>query len=138
MDIRFQHDTVKAGAEVVLLIALTNATASKIELYRATTGHHPYTIRLLDSKAKVPPLTAFGKALRGEPLLREGSKVPGIILDQGFWLTIAAGQTREDRLYLFEEFDLSQPGVYTVQLERIDPATKIVVKSNADTLTVSK
>jgi hypothetical protein len=38
---------------------------------------------------------------------------------------------------LDERFDLSKPGSYTVQLERLDPATKLTVKSNIVTLTVA-
>ena len=133
MNIRLQHETVKAGAEVVVLIELTNTSDSEIELYRARKGWHSYTIKVLDSGKNAPALTAFGKALRGELLKREGDKVPGIIVGSGFGLSIAPGQTREDSLYLNSEFDLSRPGVYTIQLERngtglqsVDPATKVV------------
>jgi hypothetical protein len=111
MNISLPHKTVIAGAEVVVLIELTNTSDSEIELYRARTGRHYYTIDVRDSGKKAPALTAFGKALRGEPLKREGDKVPGIIVGNGFLLSIAPGQTREASLFLDSEFDLSRPGV---------------------------
>ena len=118
MHISLQHETVKAGAEVVVLIELTNTSDSEIELYRARKGWHSYTIKVLDSGKNAPALTAFGKALRGELLKREGDKVPGIIVGSGFGLSIAPGQTREDSLYLNSEFDLSRPGRGTTNTSR--------------------
>ncbi len=70
-------------------------------------------------------------------MIREEGKPQRIIPGgSGTFVMIAPGQAAKDVVVLSQQVDLSQPGEYKVRLERVDPATKIPVKSNTVTLTV--
>lgn len=46
------------------------------------------------------------------------------------------GETMTDRVNVSKVYDLTQPGRYTIQFQRLDPETKTFVKSNEITVTL--
>lgn len=120
------HGTVRPGAEVWVVISL----------WHARSGRAPYTVHVLDQAAKPVPLRALERVFRGEAAPQEKGKPMRIRTGSGYSMKIAPGETAKDEIVIQDQVDLSQPGEYTIQLERVDPATKVLVKSNKVTLTV--
>ena len=137
MSISLVHGTVKPGSEVPVTVEATNTSAGPFDFIIARGGASLYTIQVFDSAGKAVPLTPFGAALQRGRYLHEEGKPPRVLVGSAGGHTIAPGETAKDMVDLDERFDLSKPGSYTVQLERLDPATKLTVKSNIVTLTVA-
>jgi hypothetical protein len=138
MNISLKNGTVRPSSEVPITVELTNTSGAQIELWRARTGPPPYTVEVFDRAGKAAPLTAVGSAFRkGEAAVRENGKAVRVFPGGGSFIKIAPGETVKDWLFIENQFDLSPPGTYSIQLERIDPATKLPVKSNTVTLTVA-
>jgi hypothetical protein len=138
MSISLKDSTVKPGSEVALGIELTNTSTKAISLWRSRSGPPPYAIKILDRQARSASLTAKGKAFQnGEAVIRENGRIVRAFPGSGTQVSIAPGETAKDSIYIDDQFDLTQPGTYTIQLERVDPASKVGVKSNTVTLTVA-
>lgn len=140
INISFTSETVKPGAEVQVSVNVTNTSAEPISLWRARTGPPPYTVEVFDRAGKGARLTPVGAAFRrGDLVIREQGKPQRIIPDgSGAFVAIAPGETAKDVVLLSQQVDLRQPGAYRIRLERVDPATKVRVKSNTLTLTVAE
>lgn len=136
MRIRLVQNSVKPGAEVQVVVDITNTSDSPIHLVRAKSTRAPYNVRALDSAGKAAPLTVQERMFRGEAVAQDKGKPMRIRVGSGYVMTIAPGETAKDTIIIHDQVDLSQPGEYTIQLERVDPKTKIPVKSNTVTLTV--
>jgi hypothetical protein len=63
----------------------------------------------------------------------QDNKPPRAIVGTGSSVTLARGETTKDAVSIENQSDLSLPGAYKIQLERVDPATKLLVKSNIAT-----
>lgn len=136
MSIHLVQNTVKPGAEVQVIVELTNISDAPIHLVHAKSARAPYNVRAIDGSGKSVPLTDEERALRGEAVAQEKRKPMRIRIGGGYVRTIGAGETAKDPIIIQDQVDLNQPGEYTIQLERVDPVTKIIVKSNTVTLTV--
>jgi hypothetical protein len=135
MRINLKDGTVKPGSEVQVMVELTNTSAGNISLWRSRTGPSPYTIRVVDPAGKA---LATRDAIRnGKAGLGSDNKPPRAVVGTGSSVTIAPDETKKDAVSIEDQFDLSQPGAYEIQFERIDPSTKLVVKSNIVTLTIA-
>jgi hypothetical protein len=138
MSISLKERTVKPGSEVQVAVELTNGSTERIWLWRSRTGPPPYTIKLLDREGKGAALTAKGRAFqKGEAVIRENGRIVRAFPGSGEQASVAPGETVKDSVSIDDQFDLTQPGTYTIQLERIDPVTELLVKSNSVTLTVA-
>jgi hypothetical protein len=84
-----------------------------------------------DDKGNSPPETKYQRVLRGEEPLTEPwvASVATISVDPG--------KTFSDAMIANKFYDLSKPGKYKIQVQRTDPASKVVVKSNVITVTVT-
>lgn len=138
MSISLKDSTVKPGSDVQVGIELTNTSTEPISLWRSRSGPPPYTIRVLDRQARSAGLTAKGKAFqKGEAVIRENGRIVRAFPGSGSQVSIAPGETAKDSVFIDDQFDLTQPGTYTIQLERVDPASRVLVKSNVVTLMVA-
>ncbi len=137
MSISLKDGTVKPGAEVQVAVDLTNTSGAPIQLWHARSGRASYTVQALDRDGKAAPLTALERVFRGEAAEQEKGKPMRVRTGGGYFMTIAPGETAKDAIIIQDQVDLSQPGAYTIQLERIDPATNLPLKSNTVTLTVA-
>jgi len=97
-------------------------------------------IQVVDHTGKAAQLTAVGIAFRnGEASIPEnGNKPPRAVVGTGSSVSLAPGEALNDAVSIENQFNLTEPGTYSIQLERVDPATKLVVKSNVVTLSVAK
>jgi hypothetical protein len=137
MKISLRDENVKPGSEIMVNVELTNTSASEIALVRIYTGPPPYTVYVFDREGKEAPSAPFGSALRkGETAMRQNGKVRNFGAASGGPVRIAPGKTAKDGVTIERMFEFA-PGTYTVRLERVDPYTKLLVKSNTVTLTVT-
>jgi hypothetical protein len=138
MSISLKDGTVKRGSEISVAVDLTNTSGTEIQLWRARSGPPPYKVQVFDHTGKAAVLTPTGNAFRkGEASVQEKGKVVRVFPGTGSFVRIAPGETTKDLVPIENQFDLSEPGTYNVQLERVDPVTKLLVKSKVVTLIVA-
>jgi hypothetical protein len=137
MVISLKDEAVKPGSEVQVLVDLTNTSAGRISVWRSRTGPPPYIIKVLDHAGKGVQPKLPGAATQDEKANMRDDKPPRAVAGTGSSVTLTPGETIKDAVSIGNQFDLSQPGAYKIQFERPDPATKLLVKSNIVTLTVS-
>lgn len=137
MRITLMQDAVKPGAEVQVVVDLTNTSGATIYFWHARSGRASYNVRALDRTGKEAPLTVIERVFRGEAVEQEKGKPMRIRRGSGYTMTIAPGETAKESIIIQDQVNLSKPGEYTIQLNRMDRATKILVKSNTVTLTVA-
>ena len=123
LEIDAPQDVVKSGSPMDIDIFATNATDHDLNLDNSL---ELYSIDVRDQSQKEPPITEAGKLL--QRLHGKGS---------GNYVPVKAGKvTGMGVLPISQLYDFGQPGEYTVQIARIDEATKTLVKSNTATITV--
>jgi hypothetical protein len=124
------EDVVKADSNVPLDIILTNTSDKDMSSGEILGGAElNYDIDVRGSKGELAPETSFGRKLH--------HKDPGFTLGGSVVAYhLKPGRTHETRSFLNRVYDLSQPGKYTIQVQRRDPGSNTIVKSNATTITV--
>jgi hypothetical protein len=139
MAVDLKPATVKPGAEVLLDIRLTNISDEPISLWSARRGPPVYAVEVLDREGKPAPLTPVGRAFRrGEMGYRDATgRLRLIAGGSGHFVHIAPGESGKDFFLVSAIVDLRAPGAYRIRLERVDPVTKVCVRSNTVTLNVA-
>jgi hypothetical protein len=129
------QDVFKSGSEIRLQIAITNITDSDIAISRAIDDTSAevggWTIEVWDDTDKAPPETQYQRLLRGEGLPDEPLEW-SVIMG-----SLSPGETFKDAMIVTKFYDLSKPGKYSIQVQRIDPTSKVAVKSDKITVTVT-
>jgi len=129
---------VKTGSPIVLHLAETNVCDQPLPYGSvAVQGGEPgqtlrmIDVRVYDSNGKPMPETRHGKTIRARvtllPLL--GPSFPPSY--------VRKGESFSEESDLNREFVLDKPGTYTVQAERLDYLSNVLVKSNTVTLTLT-
>jgi len=122
------REVVSAGAPIPAVVTFTNTSNHDIGIERAPVEFN-FKIDVHDSGGN-------------RPSLADGSKVPieGIETRGGshFSILVAPGEALKIDFEIDKAYDLSKPGTYTIQLSRLDEATKSEAKSNIITVTVMK
>ena len=140
MSIRLNQSTINPGAEVILEIDLTNTSGKDIRIVRLRYGPPLYGFKVFDRDGRAAPLTPRGEAVVNGKSCWKGKNgetrcvMGGSASDQ----LVAPGGTAHDAFCLSDYVDLSQPNEYSVQLQRRDPYTKLLVDSNTISLTVGR
>lgn len=115
--------SVKSGSEIRVEVWVTNTSDHKIDYDPGITN---LVFDVKNAQGEPAPLTVDGQNLR---------KVYGVGHAQLFPVpqgeTMPAGAAKLHRIY-----DLNKPGVYTIQVSRVDEESRAIVKSNIITLTV--
>src|SRR5579863_6639159 len=130
-----EHSNVAVGTEVRIRIVLTNMSDHKILLERSVGNNEGEVSNNLDifcSDGKSAPKTKHYMRLRGEFVERDqhGIGRPSFIGGM-YGEFVEPGKNFEDNIIVNHNYDLSQPGKYTIQVSRFDPAySKTWVKSN--------
>jgi hypothetical protein len=114
--------TVKAGAKVVIQIALTN-TSDKVMGERPDVRDQGFMVDVTVVGNGAAPDTEGGRQWKHDCGWRE--EMSGGILE------LNPGETRKRSLAISDLYDLTRPGQYTVQVHRY------TVKSNTITVTVT-
>jgi hypothetical protein len=133
------QSTAAPGSEVAIDVELTNVADKEIQIVRVS-GPPIYTFEAVDQNGKAAPLTPVGEAIASGRNCWKGKKGEMRCFAGGsaFVQRVAPGGKAHDEFVLSAYADLSAPNQYTVSLERIDPYTNLIVKSNAISVTVAK
>jgi len=128
------QSSFKATREIRLQVIITNTSQQEIAVGNAggeAAELSGYEIIVFDDKGNAPPETRYHKGVRRED--------PNIPVGTGSLVKVSLGpgQSLKDATILNRLYDLSKPGNYTIQVQRTDPETKTVVKSNIITLTIT-
>ena len=135
--LRMVENTSKAGSKVIVDVLLTNISSGKV-LLPAGGGEDIlpwYTIQVRRKDgAPVPESQLVQAQKRGsaKPLPPGMFKVDNYSRIMG---ELQPGQTAKERVVLNDLYDLSQPGDYVVQAERIEPANGAILKSTGHATT---
>jgi hypothetical protein len=93
---------------------------------------HHIDIRVLNKDGQPVPETDRGMLIHGRR--PRGSTV----ISHAVAVPVAPGESTPENFDLAKEFDLTKPGEYTVQAQRMDYPTQTLVKSNTITFTITK
>ncbi len=138
MIISLKQNTVAPGAQAILNVDITNTSDKEVQLFKSRSGRTPYSFQVLDRNGKSAPLTPEGRStLNGQSVVRDEKGNVRLLVGTGGAVPVAPGGTLHDEVVV-TDYDLSQPGEYTIRLRRTDPATKLTVTSNTVTLVVAK
>jgi len=129
--------TSKAGSKVIVDVLLTNTSSGRV-LLPAGGGEDIllwYTIQVRRKDGTPVPESQLIQAQK-----RESSKPlpPGMFKVDNYSRIMGElqpGQTAKDRVVLSDLYDMSQPGDYVVQAERIEPANGAILKSTGPAAT---
>jgi hypothetical protein len=128
------HDTFKSGDEIKLQIAITNIADHAITISRAIDNTSAevggFGIDVQDDKGNAAPETRYQRALRGEDPTAQ-------ITWSSVLIPLPPGQTFKDAMIVNKFYDLRKGGTFRIQVQRTDLSSKIAVKSNVITVTVS-
>jgi len=128
----------KAGTAINLSIAWKNLSDRSFRVAQEYKNpkrvDEAYRTYVRDEKGNLAPETAWGREIRtgkseGPPTLQTGA---------AYRYDLEPGEVFTQSILLNRLYDLSQPGKYTVQVEHLDPQTKLAVKSNVIELSVTK
>ncbi len=127
----------KAGSDVRIEIVVTNVSRRDITVSRSNGEGQAelsgYTAEVRDRKAHLISETTYGRGLRGE---ESSSAGPIVSITSDLVYPLQPNQQLKDVLIVNKLRDMSQPGVYVVQVQRTDPDSGILVKSNKITVRV--
>jgi hypothetical protein len=132
------QSTVKAGTEVKVNITMMNITNHEIYYVAPITGRETdlqsgFRTDVRDSQGKPAIETTWGLKVHGtDPHRRPFS---GSVVS---WpISLKPGQVFEKELTISKEYNLNEPGKYTIQVDRSDTQSDVVIKSNVITVTVT-
>jgi hypothetical protein len=137
--ISMKDSQLSVGAEARVSVVVTNvsdhaiAVVHRLKLGEGRTGEGSFAVYVRDMEGHLVPETKYGHKLRtgedppGEPMMGvSGSASLG---------GIPPGEADKSAVTLNNLYDLTQPGTYTVQVQRLDK-NKVLVKSNTLTFTM--
>jgi hypothetical protein len=137
LTVRAVRDVTPAGSPVLVDATLTNNSNHSISVWREKQGS--YRVFVTDERGVRPPDRRLGyRNGRFDVTLVPPEKVAEVLSGSGACVTVKPGETQTEGIEVSKLYDLSKPGKYTIQVERGDPESTVIVKSNAITVTVSK
>jgi dipeptidyl aminopeptidase/acylaminoacyl peptidase len=128
IEISAASDEVQVGGDARIVIALNNTSDREILF-----AHHPGTNNP-EFSYRIEVRNAAGHEVEETPYAREArtrQQTEGRSVDY-----VQPGMSSVQTAHLARLVNLTRPGRYTVQVSRVDPATKAVVESNEITLNV--
>lgn len=128
LTIATKESTVRAGSPVLVEVKMENKSDHDLAVYRAVSGDLDqggwvYKVSVRDTKGVEPPQTKFAQSVG--------------VAGSGGYVSLRPEKTLTDRCNVAKLYDLSRPGNYTIQVERLDEQSKAFVKSNTITVTVT-
>jgi hypothetical protein len=133
LTISLPQASVPVGSGIPLDIRMTNVTDHEISYGIGCAPFYEFDVR--DNQGR--------PAKETEKNLRLHFKDPKFVMQDAVTCQSAhiyplgPGKTYEDNFKIGDYYDFSRPGRYTIQAEREDFDTKVLVKSNTVTLTVT-
>ena len=139
MKISLNPAIAAVGSPVNIHIELLNTSSKEVAIFRRKAGPPLYTVEVLDTAKRAVPLTPYGLASsKGEMAFKDDKGNVRMMVSSGRMVPIPPGGTLEDEVILTELYDLTQPGTYTVRVERKDLDAGPKISSNMITLTIVK
>lgn len=128
LTIETKKSTVKAGSAVWVEVKMENKSDHDLSVYRAISGDLDqcgwvYRVHIRDTKGVEPSQTKFAQSVG--------------VGGSGGYIPLRPEKTITDRCNVAKLYDLSRPGKYTIQVERLDEQSKAFVESNTITVTVT-
>lgn len=128
------QDTYKSGDEIKLLIEITNTSDHAMTIGRAIDKTSAeiagFSVDVVDDQGNAASETRYRRALRG-------ADPSAPLVWSSVLISLPAGQTFKDAMIVNKFYDLRKGGTFKIQVQRTDLPSKIVVKSNVLTVTVS-
>jgi hypothetical protein len=140
LTIAAEEPSVKAGSPVWVDATVENKSDRDISVYRENTpdqGGWTYKVDVWDEKGAMAAETRFGRMIQGHIPAEELAREPYVIVGSGGYMPLYPGKTLTDRVNLSKLYDLGRPGRYTVQFQEFHEQSKLFVKSNKITVTVT-
>ncbi len=137
------YDVVMTGSEVRVRITLTNTSNHDIgvnfdRLASSPSGEEHYGIEVQNDKGIRAPLTRHGHRMRGEvPDPPTVDDIADDLFGSDFLISVKPRDVTHDTIIANKMYDLIQPGKYSIQVNRWDPESNTMVKSNTITVTVA-
>ena len=144
LSLRAEHDTVKAGAPVILKETLTNRSDHNVT-YGRDVDHPGCAVDVLDESAKFPADKKLGyrrgrldiermaRTLSPEEFIKSGLATGSLA-----WITLKPGEAWVETCDVSSFYDMTKPGIYRITAEFHDPESAGAVKSNMIEVTVVK
>lgn len=131
------ESTVHVGSAIKLSIKMTNISDHDIYHVAALIGgemklRSNLVLNVSNSEGNPATETALGKEVHDTEVNRPPRS--GSIFNSR--VVVKPGKTTTETRVLNEEFDLNNPGTYTVKAQRRDPESNLLVESNALKITV--
>jgi hypothetical protein len=130
--------SVKAGSDVTIEVIFTNTSKNHIVFAsgakREDQGELDYTVEVRDSSSARATETGRGHTLRTGEDSPSGETY--LIISSTMNIDVPPGGTVRREILINRLYDLSKPGKYTIQVERIIGSSSVVIKSNALPVTV--
>jgi hypothetical protein len=116
------QQTAESGSAIVVMALLTNTSQQTFASARWVGGpDYSFKINVFDSRGKPAPFSEKYRAqLRGV----------GLPMGSTQHYYVGPGQTTKERIDVTEQYDLSTPDEYAIQVHRLDERSGIDVKSN--------
>jgi hypothetical protein len=132
--------TVKAGSLVALNVVTTNTTGHNIVLWAEKADREQagvtYRVNVSDINGKPLPDTPFGRQVKNRTDIPNENHPTAFAGPSGEKLVLKPGESWPETIILNSLYDFKQPGIYTIQVERFDPVSGTMVKSNAVAVTI--
>ena len=135
LEISMPNDVVQVGSVTTVNVVLTNTSNHEIATFRLLGWGRGYEVDVRNTQGKRPRdarevLAEKNKGAKGpiRTMIRGGSVRT---------VRLQPGQSMRDEINLTQMYDLSEPGKYTIQVQRTDDESKTVAKSNTIIVTVT-
>ena len=127
-----EENAIKAGSELWVDVALKNISSQDLTVLTGGAGptaEYYYRIEVLDEKGAAAPFTKRGDL----DLVKRSWRI------KVYYQTLKPGEALRDkeRLFISEWWDVSQPGKYSIVVQRFDGASRQVVRASPVTVTVT-
>jgi hypothetical protein len=127
-------NVVTSGSDVIVKIVLTNTTDKPIYIYYSMSkdpGELDYSMTVRNEKGELAPQTEHGRKVKGYD-----STPPIAMSINEIAVSVEPGQTTGGQINVTKLHNLSQPGKYTIRIERWDQENKAWAESNTLVVTV--
>jgi len=127
---------LKLGSEVRLKIAVTNTSDHDLRLTRSSgkdQGEFLNRFEVHEDQGNSVVKTRYYRNIRGEKAENEELQE---VFEEVVTLSLKPGESLTEEVILNKLYILDKPGKYTIQVDHVDPETRVPVKSNTITVTL--
>ncbi len=125
------RDSLKIGSPILVRMILTNNSNHDISVGRDV-RERDYQVEVRDANGDLAVDTKYGHARNGHA--DPNSFTPDELRSNVYCVNVKAGETSVFEVDVSKLYEIAKPGKYTVQLQKLDPVSVTIVKSNKITL----